>query len=83
MTRLLELLDDYRPVIEAAQRARDAGDLGELARFQGSTLITCTRADCHRAAVVTGERDVEALAELIAYHGWTVRGGKLLCSQDA
>lgn len=83
MTRLIEQLDDFRPVIEAAQKAHDAGDLGDLARFQGSSLITCTRPDCYRAAVVSGERDVQALTELIAFHGWTVRDSKLLCPQDA
>jgi hypothetical protein len=80
---VIEVLPDYRVVIRDAKAADAAGDLGELARFRGSSLVPCMWPGCYVAAVVAGERDRAAVMELIVDHGWAMRERRFVCVADA
>jgi len=70
MTRVLERLDDYRPLLDAV--TAEPPDKELQARLRGTELIQCGDGNtgCNRAVVAYGPLDIDLTCEL-ADEGWS------------
>lgn len=69
--RVLERLDDYRPLYDALMAEEPGGEL--LTRYHGTELIVCggTANTCRRAVIARGPLDIELTLELVDEEGWS------------
>lgn len=76
MTRIVERLDDKRPLLAAI--LADPPDTALLARYRGTELVDCA-AECTRAVIATGPLDIDLTLELVDDEGWSYRAPYHYC----
>lgn len=71
MSRVLERLDDYRPLLGAVLADPPEEDL--RTRYVGTELVLCggEGSGCTRAIVARGSLDIELTLELVDDEGWS------------
>jgi hypothetical protein len=81
VSRIVERLDDYRPL---AAQIRDAPSGAEiLCRYHGTELVQCwgENQGCIRAVIATGPLDIGLTLELVEDEGWVFAHGRHYCPQ--
>lgn len=77
MSRVLQRLDDYRPLLAAVTSSEALPYL--RASLRGTELVDCTVDGCHRAVIVSGPQDVETMLELADDEGWALMDNQWRC----
>lgn len=79
MTRILERLDDFRPLLAAILADPPNEDL--LARYHGTEMVNCWAKDegCTRAVIARGPLDITLTLELVDDEGWCYAAGRHYC----
>lgn len=76
MSRIIEILDDYRPLMDAVNTDPEVRD-----RYRGTELFDCPGDGCTRAVLAWGPRDATLMLELVDDAGWNYLDGAHLCPE--